>query len=227
MRSLPYKKEMIEIYKKLYDKNLITGSEGNISIRWTEEEILTSISGKHKNELMTEDFLRVDMQGNASHSSKTVSTEVLLHLEYYKQRDDINAIIHAHPVNCIALMLADIQMNKPYLPEMVVSLGAVPTAKYGTPSTVEVPNSIKKFVCKTDVIMLDHHGVVAAGQSLEDALIKMETLEHVANSLIKASMLRKGKLRFLNKNEVEALIKLRKEKYKIPGRFIDDFDYTE
>ncbi|MCK5074724.1 MAG: class II aldolase/adducin family protein, partial [Calditrichia bacterium] len=90
----------------------------------------------------------------------------------------------------------------------------------------EVPESIKELASETDIIMLDHHGVVAAGETLESALIKIETLEHIADSVVKASLLINGTPRILSKKEVAKLIDLRKNKFKTTGRFIDDYDFT-
>ncbi len=225
MKLTPVKNKIIQVGRKLCQKNYISGSEGNISYRLSETEILMTVSGKQKGELTTEDIIRVDYEGISHHSSLKASTELKIHLEYYLQRPDVNAVIHAHPVNCIALMLAGIELNKPYLPELVVVLGAVPTAAYGTPSTDEVPESIRQLVGETDAIMLDHHGVVVAGHSLNDALVKLETLEHVAASVIKAATVTGGKPRLLSEQDVEKLIRLRESEYKLTGRFLDNYKF--
>ena len=218
-----FTREIIEVGKRLQQLNLISATEGNISIRHQEDQIFATRTGTRKGDLITEDIIKFNLKSPAEGELKKASSEIKLHLEYYLQREDISAVIHAHPVNCIALMMADIQLNRAYLPEMVVLLGAVPTAKYATPSTVEVPLSIRQFVSETDVILLDRHGAVVAAESLKLALIKLETLEHGAESILKAAIL-KGKLPpALPEYEVKRLIDLRTNRYKIHGRFSDKF----
>ncbi|GAB4171623.1 MAG: class II aldolase/adducin family protein [Calditrichia bacterium] len=226
---MKYKKErelLIETGKHLYEKELISGSEGNLSLRLNEEEILTTPSGLCKGKLKPADLVIVDLNGKVKSGQLPVSSEILLHLEYYNNRKDVHAVIHSHPVNCISLMLAGISLNRPYLPEMVVMLGVVPTASYATPSTDEVPKSIQKYVKKTDAILLDHHGAVVGSQDMQTALLKLETLEHAAEAIVKAYQIRRHAPRSLNKDAVKTLIKLRKERYKVPGAFIDEFQFS-
>jgi L-fuculose-phosphate aldolase len=226
MKYKKQREEIVTIGRKLYETNMISGSEGNISIRLEKNLFLVTPSGVNKGELKNDDLVIVDDHGNVVLGELNVSSEFLLHLEFYKKRPDVNAVIHCHPIHCISLMLAGITLNRPYLPEMVVTLGSVPTAPYATPSTEEVPKSISKLVEKTDVILLDHHGAVVGTENLRIAMIKMETLEHAATSIVQAYLLRNRAPRTLNKQKVKKLIGLRANKYKIPGKFLDEYIYS-
>lgn len=224
-----FKKEreiIIEIGRNLYLNRYISGSEGNISMRVEENMILATPSGKNKGFLQPDDLVLIDQTGKHIRGDRKVSTEILMHLEYYRQRSDVHAVIHCHPKNCIALMLAGISLNRPYLPEMVVILGSIPTAPYATPSTDEVPKSISDLVTRTDVIMLDHHGVVVGSEDMEIAYLKLETLEHAAESIVKAYLLRNRAPRALGEKEVKRLLELRRTRYKIPGKFLDDYQFS-
>lgn len=226
---MKYKKErekIVETGKHLYEANLISGSEGNISVRLAENLFLATPSGTNKGKLKPEDLVIIDEEGKLKAGDLKVSSEIRLHLEFYKLRQDVNAVIHCHPISCISLMLAGITLNRPYLPEMVVTLGSVPTAPYATPSTDEVPESIHDLAPQTDVILLDHHGAVVGSVDLDTAFIKLETLEHAATSIVQAYLLRNRAPRTLNKKQVKKLIDLRRNRYKIPGKFLDDYIYS-
>ena len=134
-----------------------------------------------------------------------------MHLEIYKQRSDIQAIIHAHPSKTIAFTVAGKDLSKPVLPEVVVMLAEIPVADYATPSTAESADAIKNLVKNHDVIVLDHHGAVALGGTLEDAYHKMEKLEHAANILFTASQM--GDIKELDKQSLQKLIQLKQHTF--------------
>jgi len=206
-----YKNELIEVGKILYQKNYITGTEGNLSIRISEDKILTTRSGVCKGELNSDDLVLVNHVGNPVESDLKPSTEFKMHLEVYRNRPDINAIVHAHPEFVISLSLAGHNFDKLYLPESVVILGNVPIAKYARPSTEQVPKSIKPYLQKTDIIILDRHGSLTYGKSLREAFYKTEILEKTAKIIWLSS--RVSPLITLDPLEIKELLKLRDEVY--------------
>lgn len=206
-------KEMIVIGKRLYDRQLIVATEGNFAYRIDENRIVATPSGLCKGELKTDDLVLINSEGKKLSGKHNVSTEIALHLEVFRQRADVRACIHAHPTNCIALMLAGKKLDKPLLRESVLLLGKVPTAPYARPSTSQVPESIRPFIQKTDCILLDHHGSLTVGKSLNEAFQKLEVMEHTAECYITA--LNMGEATELVQDEVRALMELRERTYHL------------
>jgi L-fuculose-phosphate aldolase len=143
------------------------------------------------------------------------SSEVKMHLEVYKERPDVKSVVHAHPQYATCFAVAGIPLNKCVLPEAIIIIGSVPTAPYGLPSTMEIPDSIRPFIKKSDAILLENHGALTLGSDLLNAYHKMETLEHTASIVWKAIQL--GNMNVLPENERDRLMGLR-EKFNLPGR---------
>jgi L-fuculose-phosphate aldolase len=206
-------REMISIGKRLYDRRLIVATAGNFSCRIDDHRIVATPSGLCKGELRTDDLVLINSDGKHLSGKHNVSTEIALHLEVFRQRPDVKACIHAHPTNCIALMLAGKKLDKPLLRESVLLLGNVPTAPYARPSTSQVPESIRPFIQKTDCILLDHHGSLTVGRTLNEAFHKLEVMEHTAECYITA--LNMGEVTELSRDEVAALMALREKTYRL------------
>lgn len=206
-------KEMIAIGKRLYDRQLIVATEGNFTFRIDDHRIVATPSGLCKGELRSDDLVLINYDGRHLSGKHNVSTEISLHLEVFRQRPDVRACIHAHPTSCIALMLAGKKLDKPLLRESVLLLGKVPTTTYARPSTSQVPESISPFIQKTDCILLDHHGSLTVGKSLNEAFHKLEVMEHTAECYMAA--LNIGEVAELSREEVAALIELREKTYRL------------
>ena len=175
-----------------YGQGLITGCSGNMSIRCPDERIYITASGAHKGMLEADDILCCDLAGRplAADPDRKVSSEIKLHTYIYRERREVTAVIHAHPVFAVTASLANIDFNKPLLPETILSLGAVAVTRYGTPTTEDLVDSIKDPLrAGVDNIILKRHGTLNIGQSLTSALSNLETLEHVAKVAILARML--------------------------------------
>lgn len=218
MNHVSLRQEIVNTGKKMYHHQLIAASDGNISVRLDEERILATPSGLCKGEMSMEDLVIIDVQGNHLEGKRRVSSEILMHLEVYRQRREANAVVHAHPPNCIALMLAGKGLDRPILAENVILLGKVPVAPYARPSTPQIPESIRQYVPQTDCILLDHHGSLTIGASLQQAYFKLETMEHAAKSYVAALQI--GQVRELPQSEVAELTRMREEIYKIRWPFI-------
>jgi L-fuculose-phosphate aldolase len=207
------RQEMLTIGEKLYRKDFITATEGNFSVRLDENRILATASGLCKGEMNPDDLVIIDIRGNHLQGRRRASSEILLHLEAYRQRPDIKAVIHAHPSFCLALMLAGKGLDRPILAENVILLGKIPVAPYARPSTQKVAESIRPYIVQTDCILLDNHGSLTAGSSLQEAFYKLEMMEHSAKSYLLALQI--GQVRELDRDEVKALTEMREKIYGI------------
>ena len=204
-------REIIETGKRLFRDGFIVASEGNISVRLNPNEIITTPRGMSKGELREKDLVHTDITGTILNQGPAPSTELKLHLKIYRDRPEINCVIHAHPPYTISMTLTENFLSKPYLPESVLMLGAVPIVPYARPSTEEVPNRISKFVKKTDIMILERHGTVTVGKTLKEAYQKLEILERTVKILSLARQM--GELREMPREEIQNLMKLRHEVY--------------
>lgn len=198
--------ELVEVCRLMYTRGYIAGVEGNCSIRLGKNEILTTPRGACKGRIDKNDLVLVDFQGNGSESAMA-STEIKMHIAAYNMRNDIAAVVHAHPRGALACSIAGIDLPDGVLPEVVCTLGKIPTAPYATPSTDEVAESIVPLAKEHDAIILDHHGVLCFGKTIWDAFYKLETVEHYAQTIILAKLL--GGVQTLPQAQVEKLIGLR------------------
>ena len=207
------RQQMVALGKRLYDRQLLAATDGNFSVRLDESRLLATPSGLCKGDLNPADLVIIDLNGNHLSGERRVSSEILMHLEAYRQRPDVCAVIHAHPPQCIALMLAGHGLDRPILAENVIFLGVVPIAPYARPSTPAVPASVRDLVRLTDCMLLDHHGSLTLGSSLTEALHKLEMMEHAARSYLAA--LQTGQVREIPAEEVKALTALREHTYGV------------
>ncbi len=196
---------------------LVAATDGNISCRLDNGHFLITPSGVGKGLLTKKHLLVTNADGIRIQGTGRVSTEIKLHLLVYSLRSDIHAIIHAHPPKCIACTIAGLSFDQPILPEVVVTLGRIPTAPYATPSTEALPESIRTLIPHTDAIILDRHGTLTAAATLPDALYKLEKLEHTAGILLNTHML--GTLKTLPDDEVQRLESMR-DFYGVRGRHL-------
>jgi L-fuculose-phosphate aldolase len=177
--------ELIRVNRILSEKGLIRSSDGNISARLDHSALLISPSGVYKEAMRPEDLLVVDMDGKVMTSRMGLgpTSEILMHLNAYRLRPDINAVIHAHPPYSTALTIAGQPFPVEYIPEVLIALGDVPTAAYATPGTQGMADSVHDFILDHNCILLSHHGSLTVGTSLEEALIAVERMEHAAYTL--------------------------------------------
>jgi L-fuculose-phosphate aldolase len=188
------REEIVRIGRIMYEKGYISSVEGNLSIRIAPDRILITPSGLHKGFLEPDHILVVDADGKrvggygqGRHFRPT--SELPMHLEAYKQRPDISAIVHAHPKNAIVLSIAGIPIADCLIPEVIVLLGLIPTAPYSTPSSDENAFAIRTLIRNHDAVMLARHGSLTVGNDLMEAFIRLETLENSAEIGLKLAQL--------------------------------------
>jgi L-fuculose-phosphate aldolase len=156
-----------------------------------------------------------DLEGRQISGSVPISSEIRMHLEIYKLRSDIFSVVHAHPPTATGFAVAGIELTKCVLPEVIVSLGGIPLAEYGTPGGVDIVEPMKPLLKKYDAILMANHGVVTLGSHVMDAHFKMETVEHFAKIALVATQL--GSVNTLSNKDVDELIQLR-NRFGIVGR---------
>jgi L-fuculose-phosphate aldolase len=208
---------IIEIGRRIWQRGYVAANDGNITVRLNEKEILTTPTGVSKGFMTQDMIIKLDMDGKVltPNSNYRPSSEVKMHLEVYQQREDIKAVIHTHPPHCTSFAVAGIPLDKCVLPEAVITLGAVPIASYGTPSTREIPDSIKPHIQNSDAVLLANHGALTLGIDLLTAYHRTETLEHTAYITFLSIQL--GNVNMIPGAEVDKLMSLR-ERLNIPGR---------
>jgi L-fuculose-phosphate aldolase len=159
---------------------------------------------------MTEDDLViVDMNGRRLEGTRSVSSEVAMHLLIYRMRPDVNGIVHAHPPTATGFAAAGMALDQPLISEIVLTLGAVPLAPYGCPGTDELSGSLKPFIAEHNAILMANHGVVTYADNLEQAFMHMETVEHLAKISVVTHSL--GRQNVLNEDEVKKLTAIRRQ----------------
>ena len=196
-----------EIGRRMYDRYLIAGTDGNISCRLPDGSFLITPSGKAKGRLSPEDMVVIDEGGGIISGNGKPSSEFRLHTRIYSVRSDINAIVHAHPIFCTAYASAGKPLTASILPEIVLTVGDIPLANYGTPSTSELPDSVEELIESHDAILLRNHGVVVAGANLEEAFNRLEIVEHFAQILHTAKAI--GGAKPLSNEQIDKLMKIK------------------
>lgn len=182
---------ILECGQICYDRGLMTSNDGNISIRLDSSRVLITAAGICKGRMEAGDLLIVDMNGAPIISWKGLrpSSETPMHLEVYKQRPDIHAVIHAHPVFATTLTVANKTFPNDILPEVALTLGDVPITAYATPSSYQDAEVVRPLIRNHDALLLRQHGSLTVGADLNQALIHLERLEHVAQVYWHAHML--------------------------------------
>jgi len=165
-----------------YDRRLMTSNDGNLSVRLGDDRVLITPSGISKGRMHVDDVLVVDVKGRVleKNAGSQPSSETPMHLEVYKRRSDVRAVIHAHPVFATALTVAGMDFPTDVLPETLLLLGDVPVTAYAAPSSLEDAEAIRPFIGEHCAILLRQHGTLTCGAHLEEALLHLERVEHVA-----------------------------------------------
>lgn len=215
--ELEIKQEMCEIGKRVYNRGMVASNDGNFSVKLNENEFLCTPTGVSKGFMTPEYICKVDAQGNTLEANEGFrpSSEIKMHMRIYQERPDVQAVVHAHPMYATTFAIAGISLTEKIMPEAVIFLGEVPLAKYGTPSTVEIPDSIMPYLQDYDAVLLENHGALSYGDSLLAAYHKMESVEFYAQLLYQTKMI--GGPQILSDERVEELYELRRN-MKIGGK---------
>jgi len=215
------KQDMCDIGRRIYNRQFAAANDGNITVRVSDNEVLCTPTLQCKGFLKPDDIALIDMTGKQLAGRKKRSSEALLHLEIYRQREDIRSVVHCHPPHATAFAIAREPIPQCILPEVEVFLGDVPITKYETPGGQEFADTIIPFVKKTNVMILANHGTVSYGETVEQAYWWTEILDSYCRMLLLAKQL--GNVSFLSKDHSQELLDLKdKWGYKDP-RNTDDY----
>jgi L-fuculose-phosphate aldolase len=201
------KQDMCDIGRRIYDRQFAAANDGNITVRISENEVLCTPTMHCKGFLKPDDISMVDMTGKQISGRKKRSSEALLHLEIYRQRDDIKSVVHCHPPHATAFAIAREPIPQCVLPEVEVFLGDVPITRYETPGGQAFADTIIPFVSKSNVIILANHGTVSYGESVERAYWWTEILDSYCRMLMLARQL--GHVQYLSHGETKELLELK------------------
>lgn len=183
------RRELIRYGKWLYRLGYMPATAGNLSVRLDAGRILVTPTGVSKYSLRCPDLAIVDPDGRQLHGCRKPTSELGMHLAFYRERSDVRAVIHSHPPVATAFACAGRALDEILCQEAAMTLGRVPLARYATTGTDEVADSLRPFIPGHDAVLLANHGAVTCGADLFDAFCKMETLEHVAQIRLAAEQL--------------------------------------
>ena len=199
--------DIVEVGRRLYARGYTASNDGNISVRLDGGRLLMTPTGVCKGFMAPEMMCITDLDGRKLEGDRDPSSEMQMHLEVYRRRPDVQAVVHAHPPVATGFAVAGIPLDRAVLAEVVTTLGSVPIAEYATPSTKELPEAVRKYVKAHDGMLLANHGALTLGKDLFSAYYKMETIEHFATISLVARLL--GGERILSREEVDRLQGLR------------------
>ncbi len=222
MAKSPYeiKKEICEVGKKIYDLGFVAANDGNISVKVGPNEFYCTPTGVSKGYMTPDMIIKIDADGNKLEGKLNPSSEIKMHMRVYKERPDVNAVVHAHPPVATAFTVAGVEMDQMILPEAILTIGNVPTCDYGTPSTMEIPDSLMPFIQRHDAFLLKNHGALTVGNTLMRACFTMEEVEFNAKINLYARQIGVGAEARIDEipcDQLEKLMELRK-KMGLPGK---------
>jgi L-fuculose-phosphate aldolase len=203
------KQDICDIGRRIYNRQFAAANDGNITVRVSENEVLCTPTLHCKGFLKPDDISLVDMTGKQISGRKKRSSEALLHLEIYRQREDIKSVVHCHPPHATAFAIAHEPIPQCILPEVEVFLGDVPITKYETPGGQDFADTIIPFVQRTNIMILANHGTVSYGESVEQAYWWTEILDSYCRMLLLAKQL--GNVSFLSGQKSQELLDLKQE----------------
>src|ERR671916_259868 len=202
------RREIVRVGQLMYERSYVVSSDGNVSVRLDDGRIVATPTMTSKGR-MTEDALAVtDLEGKPL-NDRRASSELAMHLLIYRERADVRAVCHAHPPHGTAFAVAGLAIDQPILSEVILTLGCVPLASYGTPSTDELTQAMQPLVKHHNALLMANHGAVAYGADLWQAWDRLETLEHTAKIAILSRLL--GGSKNLPADAIEKLINVREQ----------------
>ncbi len=217
MKYKEIKDQICDVCNKMWLLGWVAANDGNVSVKVGENEILATPTGISKSFITPEKLVLIDLDGNVLEAEEGYrpSSEIKMHLCCYKEREDVKAVLHAHPPTATGFAVAHVHMDNYVMIEDILTLGSVPVTPYGTPSTEEVPNAIRPYLQEHDAMLLENHGALTVGADLLTAYYRMETLELWAKIELNAHLL--GGAKEISRPNIDKLISMR-DKYGVTGR---------
>lgn len=200
---LPVRREVVRVCRRLYERGLIAGPDGNVSVRLPGDRVLVTPAGMSKVDVAEDDLVELSLDGGHRRGAKRASSEVAVHLRIYQRRPDVQAVVHAHPPTATGFAVAGESFAACVLPEIIYQVGWVPLVPYATPGTVALADAFEPYLARHDAFLMANHGATTVGPSLLLAHQRMESLEHTAKILLAARLL--GRVHTLSSEDVRAL----------------------
>ena len=217
MQDMETREVMCDICHKMWHLGWVAANDGNLSVRLPNGNFLATPTGISKSFITPEKLVVIDADGNVleAENGYRPSSEIKMHLRCYKEREDVGAVLHAHPPTATGYAVAHVPLDRYTMIETVAAIGSIPVTPYGTPSTYEVPDAIAPYLQEHDVLLLANHGALTVGADAITAYYRMETLELFAKISLTAHLL--GGEKEISEENIQKLIDLRKY-YGITGR---------
>ena len=217
MQYMETREVMCDICHKMWQLGWVAANDGNLSVRLPNGNFLATPTGISKSFITPEKLVVIDADGNVleAENGYRPSSEIKMHLRCYKEREDVGAVLHAHPPTATGYAVAHVPLDRYTMIETVAAIGSIPVTPYGTPSTYEVPDAIAPYLQEHDVLLLANHGALTVGADAITAYYRIETLELFAKISLTAHLL--GGEKESSEENIQKLIDLRKY-YGITGR---------
>lgn len=211
------REQICDVCHKMWQKGWVAANDGNVSVKLEDGTFLATPTGMSKSFITPEKLVHIDMEGNILEAEEGChpSSEIKMHLGCYREREDVGAVLHAHPPVATGFAVANKPLDEYSMIETVIALGSVPVTPYGTPSTYEVPEAIAPYLGEHDAVLLQNHGALTVGADVITAYYRMETLELFAQISLNAHML--GGAKEISRENIDRLISMR-EGYGVTGR---------
>lgn len=211
--SFSARREVVAVCRRLWERGLIAGPDGNVSVRLGSDRILVTPSGMSKVDVTPDDLVELALDGTHRRGRGRASSEISMHLRIYARRPDVRAVVHAHPPTATGFAVAGESFSACVLPEVIYQMGWVPLVPYATPGTEALADGFEPFLPEHDAFLMANHGATTVGSSLLIAHQRMESLEHAAKILLTARLL--GRTTTLGADDVRALVEARER--ALPG----------
>lgn len=217
MKYMEIREQICDVCHKMWQLGWVAANDGNVSVKLDDGTFLVTPTGISKSFITPEKIIQINSDGDIIEASEGYkpSSEIKMHLRCYTEREDVRAVVHAHPPTATGFAVAHLDLDRYTMIETVVSLGSIPITPYGTPSTSEVPDSIAPYLAEHDAVLLENHGALTVGSDLINAYYKMETLELFAKISLTAHLL--GGEKEISRENIDRLIGMRKD-YGITGK---------
>ena len=221
------KEQICDVCHKMWQLGWVAANDGNVSVKMEDGTWWITPSGISKSFITPDKLIRVDRDMNVVEgpAGYKPSSEMKMHMRCYEERDDVGAVVHAHPPTATGFAVANKPLDQYSMIETVIAIGSIPVTPYGTPSTYEVPEAIAPYLREHDVLLLQNHGALTVGCDLITAYYRMETLELYAKISLTAHLL--GGAQEIPRPQIDKLLDLRENYYHVTGRHPGYKKYSE
>ncbi len=218
MDYMELREQICDVCHKMWQQGWVAANDGNVSVKLPDGNFLVTPTGISKSFITPEKLVIIDKDMNivSAEGNYKPSSEIKMHMRCYTERDDVGAVVHAHPATATGFAVAGKPLDRYSMIETVIAIGSIPLTPYGTPSTNEVPEAIAPYLAEHDVLLLQNHGALTVGADLITAYYRMETLELFAKISLTAHLL--GGAKEIEKEQIDKLLYLRDNYYHVTGK---------